>query len=101
MPNHNCPNPTSRNRNEDLKVLAVAVLRDKLRNSPRLNPHVMDTIDLLVPYVESAIGVKTRIDWAGLEDAEEQNAVRAWQTYCTNLFDSVLDFATAAVLNAP
>ncbi len=57
----------------------------------------MDTPDLLVSYVESALGVKTRIDWANITDAELP-AVKAWQDWCQDLFDSVLDFATNAVL---
>lgn len=99
MSHHNCPKPASRTRTDDLKVLAVAVLRDKLLNTSRLNEHVMDTIDLLVSYVETAIGVKTRIDWSAMDDSELP-AVKEWQTYCTDLFDSVLDYATQAVLNA-
>jgi hypothetical protein len=98
MATNPCPAPESRNRDDDLTILACAVVKDRLSfNADRLSAHVADTTDLLVGYVETALGLKIRIDWANLPDSDLP-AVKAWQTYCTDLFDSVGDFVVKAIL---
>lgn len=94
---HNCPTPASRDRNADLQVLSAAVVTDLLRSTGLLTHHTMDTPDLLVAYVERCLGVSTRVNWMDLTD-EELPAVRAWQDYCTVLFDSVHNFVRERVL---
>lgn len=100
MSHHNCPNPNSRNRADDLKVLSVAVVKDRLsffegRNA--LTDHVADTPDLLYGWVEMALGVSSRINWSEVTD-DELPAIKAWQDYCGNLFDSVKDHVVNTLL---
>jgi len=92
------PTVTSRNRTDDLKVLSVAVVKDRLSFSEsRLNGHVVDTKDLLVGYVETALGVSNRINWS-TETDDELPAIKEWQDYCCDLFDSIQEFTVKSIL---
>lgn len=86
--NHNCPDPTTRDRNADLQTLSRAVVRDRMSGSETLNNHVMETPDLLHLYVNRVLGVNVRVNWMDVTD-EELVTVRAWSRYCENLFDAV------------
>lgn len=99
MSNHTCPSPASRNRDEDLTVLAVAVVKDRLSFSDRLTAHVAEGGDLLSYYVAAALGVQVQINWSAVTD-EELPAIKAWQNYCCDLFDSVEDHVVKTLLGA-
>jgi hypothetical protein len=99
MNNHDCPKPSSRNRDEDLKVLAVAVVRDRLGFSDRLSEHIADTPDLLVSYVQRALHLTVFVDWDAITD-EELPAVTVWENYCTDLYDAVQEYVVKTLLGA-
>lgn len=90
------PTPTDRNRDQDLKTLSKKVIKDLFFGTDRLSPHVRETTDLLVPYVETALGVTFRVNWSEVSD-EELPAIKAWQDYCLGLFDSVEEFVLSAI----
>jgi len=91
------PNPSSRDRNADLKTLARKVIKDRLSfNEEPLSQHVAEHPDLLPLYVESALGVRTQMNWATATD-EECATHKVWSDYCSNLFDSVEEFVLNAI----
>ena len=93
----NIPDPASRDRIADLKTLTKVVIHDFITfNDEKLNVHIAETPDLLIAYVERAIGLSVRINWSEVKDTDLP-AIKAWQDYCGGLFDGVQGFINECV----
>jgi hypothetical protein len=86
------PDPADRNRQADLPVHVRRVVKDLLSFSEgRLNPHIAETPDLAIGYVEESLGLRIRIPWGEVPDGALPK-IKTWQDYCLKLFDSVESF---------
>lgn len=93
-----CPIPSSRDRNADLKRLAIAWVKDSDKNEPAFTSHVVETPDLLAGRVEEAIGVECRFDWSR-EDLDFEG-IKAWHDWCCDLYFDVSAFILNAIEQA-
>jgi len=88
---HEIPYPGSRDRATDLRAVSIAVCEELLsvwKSEKLLNSHIWNTHDLLISFVQEAIGVSVFINWSQVR-SEELPGIQAWQNYCCDLFDSV------------
>jgi len=92
------PRVAGRNRALDLKLVALAVVKDRLNWSSDLSEHVADTPDLLICYVERALGYHIRINWMLVTEEAEGTAIKEWQDYCQNVYDDVKDYVVKLLM---
>jgi hypothetical protein len=107
MATHCIPDPKTRNRAEDLKTLALAVVKDRLSafsgDSP-LSDFTAEGGDPLLHYVSGALKSGFRVYWGDLAEGEHTEVcarVKVWTDYCFALFNEVPEFVRKLIADAP
>lgn len=94
----NIPIPSERNREKDLRKLALAVFKATMRQE--LTPKHLEGGDLLRLFCDDALGTGQHYPWSTMTDAEVAR-VSAWSNYLMDLFDEVESYVEGLLTDGP